>query len=630
MLSLRPTTRSPEATAVVPPVTPQGMPSGAEERSVAGPHGLVCPPQSFSTPFADPRAPGLAADPATGRVRAVAVAGTLLLTALLLVVTHAALPPGVSPGVGTALLVLSAAGLLPMAAGLVLALIGIMRPAPTPPSPLTLPRPPALRVALLLPVHEEDTAHVFGNAAAMLDDLSLQPLRRSGGRHEFALFILSDTRSDACAAEEARAAAVLRYEAPPGIRVHYRRRMAPVDRKLGNIRDWVETHGADWAAMIVLDADSLMSGRALVQLADALASDPSAGLIQSVPRIIGARTLFARLQAFSHAAHGGPVAAGFAAVCGTAGNYFGHNAILRTRAFAEAATLPALQGLLRRSHAALILSHDFVEAALLRRAGWGVRVMPGITESYEETPPTLVDHALRDRRWCRGNLQHLRLLGAAGLHPLSRVHLALGALAYLAAPAWFLLVAGWALTATDAAAVPTTAGLVALGGALAVLLVPRLLALVTRGPDRPRASVVLGALVLSTLFAPVQLVQVALAVLRAALGLRQGWAPQNRTSDRLPLVQVIAFHRTETAVGVAMLAAVVAGLATPWLAAVAIPLILAVPLSMLGSATVRALATPEDLSPPAILRAAMTQRARLRAFLDGDGPWVAPVPLAAE
>jgi membrane glycosyltransferase len=465
----------------------------------------------------------------------------------------------------------------------------------------------------------------------MLDDLSLQPLRRTGGRHEFALFVLSDTRSDDRAAEEARAAAVLRHEAPPGIRVHYRRRATPVDRKLGNIRDWVETHGAEWPAMIVLDADSLMSGRALVQLTDALASDPSAGLIQSVPRIIGARTLFARLQAFAHATHGGPVAAGFAAVCGDAGNYFGHNAILRTRAFAEAATLPPLPGLFRRSAPALILSHDFVEAALLRRAGWGVRVEPGITESYEETPPTLVDHALRDRRWCRGNLQHLRLLGAAGLHPMSRVHLGLGALAYLAAPAWLLLVAGWALTGASGS-VPAAgwAGAVAAGGVVALLVLPRLLVFLDRGADRPRAGAVLGALVLSTLYAPVQLVQLALAVGRAVLGLRQGWAPQNRGSDRLPLSHVIAFHRTETALGAGLLALVWAGLAQPWTIAIALPLILAVLLSRLGSLTTDALRTPEDVAPPAILRAADGHRARLRVFLDGDQSWTTAPSMAAE
>jgi membrane glycosyltransferase len=600
------------------------------ERPAHGPSGLVCAPQVLDRPFTDPAAPGLATDEQVERLRAMTVAATLILTAALLAATYRALPADLPPGLAPALLALSGVGLLPVAAGLVLALVGFARPAAPPPSPLTLPRPPALRVALLLPIHEEDAAHVFGNAAAMIEDLSLQPLRRTGGRHEFALFVLSDTRSADRAADEARAAAVLRYEAPPGIGVHYRRRLEPVDRKLGNIRDWVETHGADWPAMIVLDADSLMSGRALVQLADALASDPSAGLIQTVPRIIGAETVFARLQAFSHAAHGGPVAAGFAAVCGDAGNYFGHNAILRTRAFAQAATLPPLPGWFGGKPAGLILSHDFVEAALLRRAGWGVRVMPTITESFEETPPTLVDHALRDRRWCRGNLQHLRLLGAAGLHPLSRAHMALGALAYLAAPAWVLLMASWAVADAQSTPAGPGAGVLAAGLVLAVLAVPRLLALAQRGPDRPRALPVLGAFLLSALYAPVQMAQVTVAVMRAVLGLKQGWAPQNRSAGRVPVWQVAAFHRVETLSGVLLLAAVAVGWVTPWIAAVALPLLLAAPLSVAGGLRTGALATPEDTTPPAILRLAEGHRAALRRFLDGADTWGPRPSLAAE
>ena len=597
---------------------------------VAAPSGLACAPQVIHRPFTDPAAPGLSPDPATARLRALAIFATLAVTALLLAAAYRAMPPDTAPGLVPALLVLTAVSLLPVAVGLVLALVGLARPAAAPPSPLTLPRPPALRVALLLPIHEEDAAHVFGNAAAMLEDLSLQPLRRTGGRHEFALFVLSDTQSEARATEEARAAAVLRYEAPPGIRVHYRRRAAPVDRKLGNIRDWVETHGADWPAMIVLDADSLMSGRALVQLTDALASDPSAGLIQTVPRIIAAETLFARLQAFAHAAHGGPVAAGFAAVCGDAGNYFGHNAILRTRAFAEAATLPPLPGWFGGRSAGLILSHDFVEAALLRRAGWGVRVLPGIAESYEETPPTLVDHALRDRRWCRGNLQHLRLIGAAGLHPLSRVHLALGALAYLAAPGWVLAMVAWAALAAHAGGGLPGAGLLAAGLVLLALAVPRLLALTGPRRDRPRAAPVIGALALSALYAPVQMVQVTLAVVRAVLGLRQGWAPQNRSAGRVPVWQAVAFHRVETAVGLGLLAAAAGGWVTPWIAAVALPLALAVPLSLAGGLRTGAFTTPEDAAPPEILRAAAAHRAALRHFLDGSEAWGPRPSLAAE
>ncbi|MFC6639033.1 glycosyltransferase family 2 protein [Sulfitobacter sediminilitoris] len=135
--------------------------------------------------------------------------------------------------------------------------------------------------------------------------------------------------------------------------------------------------------MVILDADSLMSGRAIERLASELSSDPDAGLIQTFPMLIGAETLFARIQQFSNIAYGWLLAEGLALWSRSEGNYWGHNAIIRTRAFAQCAGLPHLT---TRGRADLILSHDFVEAGLLRRAGWGVRFLPRVTGSFEETP----------------------------------------------------------------------------------------------------------------------------------------------------------------------------------------------------------------------------------------------------
>ena len=160
--------------------------------------------------------------------------------------------------------------------------------------------------------------------------------------------------------------------------------------------------------------------------------------------MIGSDTLFGRMQQFAASVYGTLLGEGLAGWTGAEGNYWGHNAILRTRAFADCAGLPRMPTLTGR-RGALIMSHDFVEAALLRRAGWAVRFVPWITGSYEEPPATLIDYALRDRRWCHGNLQHLRLLGTRGLHVVSRFHLLHGAMSYLLSPAWFILLVIWAL-----------------------------------------------------------------------------------------------------------------------------------------------------------------------------------------
>ncbi|MEO0831452.1 MAG: glucans biosynthesis glucosyltransferase MdoH, partial [Pseudomonadota bacterium] len=215
-----------------------------------------------------------------------------------------------------------------------------------------------LDVALLVPIYNERPDAVFGNAAAMMDALP-----HWGGAHRYTLYLLSDTQDDTVAEAEWLAYRAL---AEQRCDVHYRRRAQNTDRKVGNLAQWLGTWGGRHEAMLVLDADSLMSGRAIRHLADALSADPKAGLIQSVPRLIGAESLFARSQAFANAAYGPLLARGLAVWMGREGNYWGHNAIIRTGAFATCAGLPKLSG--TGALGGTIKSHDFVEAALMRRA----------------------------------------------------------------------------------------------------------------------------------------------------------------------------------------------------------------------------------------------------------------------
>jgi len=288
----------------------------------------------------------------------------------------------------------------------------------------------AQNVALLVPIYNEVPWDVFGNASAMIAQLAQGPCK-----DRFTVFILSDTTDPDIADQERKAFLALRSETQPDFEIYYRRRARNTDKKTGNLTDWIENWGANYEAMLVLDADSLMSGAAIRQLAHELSARPEAGLIQSFPNLIGAETLFGRMQQFSNAVYGWLLAEGLAVWAQSEGNYWGHNAIIRTRAFAR-----GLRG--RRD---LVLSHDFVEAGMLRRAGWSVRFLPRAGGSFEETPQTLIDYALRDRRWCQGNLQHLRILTARGFHPMSRFHLLQGAVAFLLSPAWFVVILIWSL-----------------------------------------------------------------------------------------------------------------------------------------------------------------------------------------
>jgi membrane glycosyltransferase len=501
-----------------------------------------------------------------------------------------------------------------------------------------------LDVALLVPIYNEVPWDVFGNASAMLHDLATR-----NAAHRFTLFVLSDSTEAAIAAQEWQAFVALRAAAPEGIAVHYRRRPQNTDKKVGNLVDWITGWGAAHDAMLVLDADSLMTGRAIQRLADELAADPNTGLIQSFPQLIGAETVFARIQQFSNVAYGWLLAEGLARWSQAEGNYWGHNAIIRTRAFAATAGLPHLNDVLGRDE--LILSHDFVEASLMRRAGWRVRFLPRVTGSFEETPGTLIDYVIRDRRWCRGNLQHLRLLTTRGLHPVSRFHLFQGAAAYLMSPAWFVLLVFWALLGRDAntnvilyfhesnplfpnwppemSHIDSAIFLVIM---YAMLLTPKIAGAGIIAANGKAAKVFggrwsfLGAFLvevaLSILYAPILMIQQTRAVILAMRGSGGGWAPQRRDAHAYPLRTLLAFHWLETVLGLLLVAGLFAGLISLWLLPIVFSLVLAVPLSALsavhlGQRTPAALRmeSPNSLREPAIFTRAKRERGTLHAML---------------
>jgi membrane glycosyltransferase len=289
------------------------------------------------------------------------------------------------------------------------------------------PALPTTRTALLMPLYNEDAEAAFGRLAVL--DASLA---RLGASEAFDIFVLSDSTSDEAAFAERMAFRALRPHAHS--RLFLRRRLDNTERKAGNIAEWVRRFGGAYEFMVVLDADSTMAGETLLRLVGAMERNPGVGLIQTAPTITGATTLFGRMSQFGVMMYGRVAAAGLAWWAGSEASYWGHNAIVRTKAFAASAGLPILEG--EKPFGGHVLSHDVVEAALLRRAGWAVHVTAALDGSCEETPPTLLDFIQRDHRWCQGNLQHLGLVGAKGLHPLSRAQLVMGAMAYLSSPLW--------------------------------------------------------------------------------------------------------------------------------------------------------------------------------------------------
>jgi membrane glycosyltransferase len=290
-------------------------------------------------------------------------------------------------------------------------------------------RPLQGRAGLLMAIHDEDPEAVFRHLRATVESLD-----RAGSGDAFDIFVLSDTRDDAIAADELRLFdAWRRVDATPE-RLRYRRRAENTDHKTGNIWDWLNRHGQDYDYFVTLDADSLMSGRLLTRLVRIMDRNPGLGILQTLIVGLPSSSAFARIFQFGMRHGMRSYTTGSAWWLGDAGPYWGHNAIIRTDAFMRHCRLPHLPG--RPPLGGLILSHDQVEAALMRRAGYEVRVMPEEGGSFEVNPPTLPEFIRRDLRWCQGNMQYWRLLPVGGFRAMGRLQLALAILMYLAGPAW--------------------------------------------------------------------------------------------------------------------------------------------------------------------------------------------------
>jgi membrane glycosyltransferase len=473
---------------------------------------------------------------------------------------------------------------------------------------------PTARTALLMPIYNENAEAAFGRLAAL--DASLA---RLGASDAFDIFVLSDsTRDEVIFAERA---AYLSLRPHASSRLYLRRRTQNVERKAGNISDWVRRFGGAYDFMVVLDADSSMAGETLLRLADAMQRNPGVGLIQTAPTITGAMTPFARMSQFGVRMYGRVAAAGLAWWAGAEASYWGHNAIVRVRAFAQAAGLPILAG--AKPFGGHVLSHDVIEAALLRRARWAVHVTAALDGSCEETPPTLTDFIQRDHRWCQGNLQHLRLIGAAGLHPLSRSQLGMGAMAYLSSVLWFAgLTIGlvlqlrypvdwgsfWYLLHPSFTPFMLTS---LLSGVL--LIGPKLLgcALVLSRPGERRAfgggAAVLKSMsleiVLSAALAPILMVANTRAVFLTLRGRDVGWRPQQRDAQGLAWRHAFRAMTWQMIAGAVFAAAL--GLRPDMalsFSPIVLPLLFAAPLAVLtsrlslGERMARAglLATPDD------------------------------------
>lgn len=425
-------------------------------------------------------------------------------------------------GASLVALVLIGLGGIWVSGGAATSVLGLLQRRTAPVSPPKDWRP-LEKTAVLVLLCEEDARPL----ARYLSGLH-RKLNDQGWDQATNIFVLSDTSDpNRIEAEESVLAPLIASGT-----VTYRRRANNIGRKPGNIADWFTTHSSDYGFMLVLDADSRMSASRIMSLIYRLESKPRLGLLQAGMTLLPGRSHFGRHQRVASRLLSQNFGRGLAAWSGEAGNYWGHNAIMRISAFRSAEQLPVLSG--PAPFGGPPLSHDFIEAAWMRRAGWAIELDPETWGSAEDGPQTLAEFHKRDRRWCQGNLQHIRLITEPGLDVVSRLHLASGIASYLAAPVWLALVL---LVAT---------GAVRVEGALpylvvtAIILLPKLCALshwMKRARTFARRRLVLRAslveLLLSTLIAPVMMLRQSGSVLSVLAGRDCGWKSPGRARLRI-------------------------------------------------------------------------------------------------
>ena len=414
--------------------------------------------------------------------------------------------------------------------------------------------PITCRTAVIMPVYNEDTQRVIAGFEA-----TLRSLEQTGEIAHFDFFLLSDTTNLSIAQAERDAWQLLQERLKDlGKQAFYRRREKNTSRKVGNIAEFCQRWGANYENMIVLDADSIMAGDCMLKMVRAMQANPRTGLIQTIPLPVRQTTFFGRFVQFAAVLYSPMLATGLAFWQSDAANYWGHNAIIRMRAFIDHCGLPTLPG--KAPFGGDILSHDFVEAAMLRRAGWDVFLLADLEGSYEEVPCNIIDYATRDRRWVQGNIQHLGIVSTKKLHPISRMHFVLGALAYITSLIWLLMLA---LSTADAVVrainsnvyftevyqlypnwpIAKTELIIALILLTTTLLMgPKLLGVIVALTHKRKQfggarAIIKGAFIetlFAVLIAPIMMVYHAYFVISVFLGFKVNWDSQDREGRLLP------------------------------------------------------------------------------------------------
>ncbi len=456
---------------------------------------------------------------------------------------------------------------------------------------ITGTEPVTSRIAIVMPLRNEDPSMSLQRFGSLQRALGV-----TRWASQFDFHVLSDSdQQDIIQREEAGVAAW--QSAAPEASIHYRRRTDNAGYKAGNIAEFLHRCGDDYDFFIPLDADSVMGAETVLRLVRVMQAAPEIGILQTLVSGLPSKTFFTRAFQFGMRHGMRSYTLGAAWWQGDCGPNWGHNAIMRTAPFRDYCMLPVLKG--KGPLSGYILSHDQLEAVLMRRAGFEVRVLAEESESHEENPPSLTDFIRRELRWCNGNMEYLKLLGLRGLAPVSRIQLYLAIQMYIAAPAWILFIligAALASQSEQLEGMPVWGGVTLFAVLMTLNLMPKFMGLGQVLAEEARVEsyggrkrVIWGGvaeILVSMLTAPVVAFGLTLFLIGLLFGKRVGWDAQQRTRERLYWSEATRVLWPQTLAGLALTAWLT--VSAPWAllfgAPMLISLLLAIPIAVLSTA----------------------------------------------
>jgi len=474
-------------------------------------------------------------------------------------------------------------------------------------------------VAILLCIRNEIPDRVIRNLGPMLDDLAA-----AGVGSSFHVYVLSDTSDPAIAGAEELSFGIVAKRWSDRIAVTYRRRTDNVGFKAGNVRDFCERWGHLHELAVTLDADSFMPASAILRLVRIMQADAKIGILQGLVVGLPSTSAFARIFQFGMRLGMRSYTIGSAWWQADCGPYWGHNAAVRLKPFIEHCELPELAG--RGALSGPILSHDHIEAVLMRRAGYEVRALPEEELGWEENPPTLVEFIRRDLRWCQGNMQYWPLLRLPGINLVSRWQIAFALIWFLASPAWIaLLIVSTIAVAIEGPArfIRSDAGLVLFAIVLVMWFAPKI-ASVIDVLLRPAArhafggtARFLGGVATETVFflmlSPIMWVGHTMFLGGLLFGRAIGWIGQTRDDHAVPWSLALHNLWPQSVIGLGCIGVLVATAPSAILYALfiaggpafAVPLAVLTAQPAFGRALIRLGIgrLPEETAPPPALRA---------------------------